>query len=209
MMEMEIIIDHREPPQFRELFRDCGHVRVEQLSVGDFRVNDRWVFERKTISDLSISIVDGRLFTQAKALLKTEGYPVVVLEGHSKATSNKGVSREAVQGAIITLSVFFGLPVLRALNPEETVRLVKYTVNQGAYLPGEGIFRGGYRPKGLKARRLYALQGLPHVGKKRARILLDHFSTIERVILADEEELAEVDGIGRLTAKAIRELVSK
>lgn len=208
-MEMDIIIDHREPPQFRELFSDYGRVRVETLPVGDFRVNDQWIFERKTISDLCISIVDGRLFTQAKALLKTEGHPVVIFEGHSRARSDQGVSREAVQGAIITLSVFFGLPVLRALNPEETVRLVKYTVNQGAYLPGEGIFRGGYRPKGLKARRLYALQGLPGVGKKRAKILLDHFGSIEQVILADEEELAEVDGIGRLTAMAIRELVSK
>jgi DNA excision repair protein ERCC-4 len=207
-MGMDVVIDHREPPLFRELFSACGRVTVEQLSVGDFRVNDQWIFERKTISDLCISIVDGRLFAQAMALLKTDAHPVVILEGRSGAGSDKGVSRKAVQGAIITLSVFFGLPVLRSLNPEETVQVIKYTVNQGVRLPMNGVFRGGYRPKGLKSRRLYALQGLPGIGKQRAKVLLEHFGSIERVILADEEKLAEVDGIGRVTAKAIRELVS-
>ena len=169
---VNIVIDHREPVLFRELFADDDHISLAQLPVGDFRVDDRWVFERKTISDLCISIVDGRLFSQAMALLKAREHPVVILEGRTGQSTEKGVRREAVQGAIIALTVFFGLPVLRALNPEETVRLIRYTVQQGFRFAEGGVFRGGYRPKGLRARKLYVLQGLPGVGRKRAEVLL-------------------------------------
>ncbi len=204
---MNVVIDHREPEVFRNLFAETDVVSTAQLECGDFLMNDRWLFERKTIRDLCVSLVDGRLFRQALALLKTESHPVVILEGRSHDIAKSKMGREPVQGALITLTVFFGLPILRSLDPEETVRLMRYTVEQDVRLAAGAVHRFGYRPKKNRARRLYVLQGLPCIGKKRAEALLDHFGCIESVMCANEEQLANVEGIGLSTALAIRNMV--
>lgn len=204
---MNVIIDHREPESFRALFAKDDSVSVGQLKCGDFLINDQWVFERKTIRDLCVSLADGRLFKQALKLIQSAHHPVVILEGKSSDIKDGGVRREAVQGALITLSVFFGLPVLRSLEAEETVRLMRYTAEQGIRVAEGGVQRFGYRPKGRKARQLYVLQSLPSIGKKRAEALLEHFGGIEAVMSAGEAELAKVDGIGIPIAEKVRNLV--
>lgn len=206
---MNVVIDHREPEWFRQLFGAQDSVSTAQLQCGDFIIDDRWVFERKTIRDLCVSLVDGRLFKQALKLVQSNHHPVVVLEGKSSDIKECGTRREAVQGALINLSVFFGLPVLRSLEPEETVRLMRYTAEQGVRFAEGGVQRSGYRPKGRKARQLYVLQGLPGIGKKRAEALLEHFGGIEAVMCADEDELAEVNGIGAPIAEKVRNLVQE
>ncbi|MEN8255391.1 MAG: ERCC4 domain-containing protein [Verrucomicrobiota bacterium] len=204
---MKVVIDHREPEIFRTLFADGGDsVSVARLEQGDFLVNGQWLFERKTIHDLGISLVDGRLFRQALALVKSESHPVIVLEGGSHGIDSR-VSRESVQGALVTLGVFFGLPVLRSLNPAETVRTMRYTAEQAVRFSKGAVHRFGYRPRGRRARQLYVLQGLPGIGEKRAESLLKHFGGIEAVMCAAADDLAEVDGIGLSTAQAIRCLV--
>jgi ERCC4-type nuclease len=204
---MKVIIDHREPELFLKLFGAQDSVSIAQLSCGDFLIDDRWVFERKTISDLCVSLADGRLFKQALKLVQSDHHPVVILEGKSSDIKECGTRREAVQGALINLSVFFGLPILRSLEPEETVRLMRYTVEQGVRFAQGGVQRAGYRPKGRKARQLYVLQSLPGIGKTRAEKLLEHFGGIEAVISATENELAEIHGIGAPIAEKIRNLV--
>jgi len=204
---MNVVIDHREPEIFRSLFDETDVVATAQLQCGDFLINDQWVFERKTIRDLCVSLADGRLFKQALHLVQSEYHPVVILEGSSQDIRDFKMRREAVQGALVTLSVFFGLPVLRSLEPEETVRLMRYTVKQGVRFAEGGVQRSGYRPKGKKARQLYILQSLPSIGRKRAATLLEHFGGIEAVMTAAEDELAEVNGIGAPIAEKIRNLV--
>ena len=41
-----------------------------------------------------------------------------------------GVRREALQGALITIGVFYGVAVLRSDGPEETARLLLYLGRQ-------------------------------------------------------------------------------
>lgn len=206
---MKVVVDHREPEIFRTLFSEQDTVSVGTLACGDFLINDQWLFERKTVSDLCVSLVDGRLFKQALNLLQSEAHPVILLEGSSREIQASGVRREAVQGALITLTVFFGLPLLRSLDPQETVHLMRYTVAQGVRLAEGGVQRFGYRPKGKKARQRFVLQGLPGIGKKRAEALLTRFGSIEAVMCADEAQLAEVDGIGDSIAQKIRDLVKE
>jgi DNA excision repair protein ERCC-4 len=67
--------------------------------------------------------------------------------------------------------------------------------------------RGGYRPKRLKSRQLYILQGLPQVGPTLARRLLDHFGSISKMIVASFDELMKVEGIGKESAKKIRNVL--
>ena len=141
-------------------------------------------------------------------MLKSAGHPVIILEGRSKDVEGIHVSRESIQGALITLSVFFNIPVLRALNAEELVHLVEYTVIQEGRFQKNAVHRHGYRPKRRKNRQLFILQGLPGIGRDKAVRLLEKFGSVEEVVTADEDELAEVDGIGKTTAKRIRTILS-
>jgi Fanconi anemia group M protein len=67
--------------------------------------------------------------------------------------------------------------------------------------------RGGYRPKRLKSRQLYILQGLPKVGPTVARRLLEHFRSVSNAMNATVEDLLQVEGVGRITAENIREVL--
>ena len=55
---------------------------------------------------------------------------------------------------------------------------------------------------------LFAL-GIRHVGKKTAKILAKRYKTIENLISASEEELTNINDIGEIIAKSIKEYFSK
>jgi len=64
-------------------------------------------------------------------------------------------------------------------------------------------------PTGKRKRQLYVLQGLPGIGPERATRLLDTFGSLEEVFGAEDDDLAEVDGVGTKTAERIHHLVSE
>ena len=179
-------------------------IAVRRLAVGDFLVEDNFAVERKTLRDFAASVIDGRLFKQTAALAAGARRGVVVIEGTTSTAGQLGVSREALQGALITVGVFYGLAVLRAADAAETARLLVYLGRQAQRFANGALRRPGYRPKGKRARQLFVLQGLPGVGPERAQRLLEHFGSVEGVAMASAEELAVIDGIGGSTAGKIR-----
>ncbi len=177
---------------------------VRRLRVGDFLVGECCIAERKTLADFAQSVIDARLFRQASAMVADGRRAVLVLEGTAADLASTGVRREALQGALITVSVFFGLAVLRSRDAEETARLLVY-LGQQALARAEGVHgRPGHRPKGRRARQLYLLQGLPGIGPERAERLLARFGSVERTMAASAEELAALEGIGPRIAEHIR-----
>jgi len=98
---------------------------------------------------------------------------------------------------------------LRSMAPEETARLIVYAARQIQSLGKAGYPRPGYRPKTKKGRQFYILQGLPGVGHERARRLLEKFGSVEAVMLASQNELLTVEGVGAKTANRIRWAVSE
>ena len=177
---------------------------VRRLAVGNFVIAERVVVERKTMADLARSVVDGRLFRQAARLGRTAGRAVLVLEGTEAETATLGVSRESLQGARINVGVFFGLTVLQVGDPAETARLLVYLGRQAGRFARGALPRAGYRPRGLRGRQLFVLQGLPGIGPERASRLLDRFGSIAAVATASVEALEAVNGVGRSTAAAVR-----
>ena len=177
---------------------------IARLPLGDYKVDSAILFERKTLRDFAASIENGRLFNQAKRLTSSSLKSALILEGTAADMAATGMRREALQGALICISIICGLPVLRAMDAEETARLMIYTARQIARTTAGGIHRAGYRPKGKRKRQLFLLQGLPGIGPDRAARLLDHFGTVEAVCSADEEDLRSVAGVGRTTAEKIR-----
>jgi ERCC4-type nuclease len=178
-------------------------VVVRRLRLGDYLVDNRLLFERKALPDLVASIKEGRLFSQATRLATCPYRPVIVLEGALRDLEGFGMTRASIQGAIVTLTVVLNLPVLRALNPAETAGLIRFAADQVRRVIRGGVKRGGYRPRGKRARQLYILQGLPGLGPTRAARLLDRFGTLEAILSATPEALSETPGLGHATATRI------
>ena len=182
-------------------------VEVRRLETGDYLVDDAVRFERKRLADFAASLVDGRLFGQALRLSGACGRPVIILEGSSRDLAGCGVRREAMQGALICLGIVLGIAVLRAANAWETARLIAWTAGQISRNATGVPRRYGHRPRGRRRRQLFVLQGLPGVGPERSARLLDAFGSVQEVMMASAECLAQVQGIGPGIASRIRWLV--
>ncbi|MGB5833131.1 MAG: ERCC4 domain-containing protein [Thiohalocapsa sp.] len=179
-------------------------VRIQRLSVGDYLVDQALLFERKTLMDLTASIKDGRIFRQGLRLANASAQGILILEGRSHDLSQSRMRREAIQGALVTLSLGFGIPLLRSADPEETARLILLAARQGRTRARGALPRPGSRPRTKSRVQSHVLQGLPGVGPERAKRLIERFGTVEAVIAAPVSELAAVPGIGTGTATAIR-----
>jgi DNA excision repair protein ERCC-4 len=181
-------------------------VRMVHLPIGDYFIDSGVVVERKTYADFATSLVDGRLFPQAAALARSPHRPVVLLEG-PKPLRMPDVHPHALKGAIVSLAVMWRLPVLHARDPEDALRILRVLAQQTGNSEQRILRRYDRKPKRVASRRLYMLQGLSGVGPALAQRLLITFGSVERVVTADEESLAQVRGIGLKKAARIRELV--
>jgi ERCC4-type nuclease len=202
-----ILIDDRESHAgvFDALRRDPqAAVRLQRLPVGDYLLDDNLLFERKTLVDLAASIKDGRLFRQGLQLASASARGVLILEGTSRDLARSRMRREAIQGALVTLTLSFGIPLLRSVNPEETAALMLLAARQGRARASGSLPRPGHRPRGKPRIQSRVLQGLPRIGPERAKRLIDHFGSVEGVIAARADELAAVPGIGKGIADGIR-----
>jgi DNA excision repair protein ERCC-4 len=208
---IEIVVDDRERASgVAEHLHDQPdlRIRVRRLDLGDYLLNNRVLIERKTVHDLVVSIADGRLFKQACRMAEGSHVPLMIIEGSPDEGDGPGITREAIQGAMVSLTIFLGIPCLRSKDQQETATLLRFTAGQMRRRLVRAVQRHGYRPKGVRKRQLFILQGLPGIGPARAESLLDTFGSVEAVFTAGVDELAKVVGIGQTTAENIRKLIA-
>jgi DNA excision repair protein ERCC-4 len=210
--KVQIVVDDRERPSgvIEELEKALSVVvKIEHLPVGDYRVDGAVLIERKTAADFAQSLIDGRLFGQAGRMSSSALRPAYIVEGTISEWAGLGVSREALQGALVTLMLIFDVPVFRSSDPAESARLIFYIGSQLVRQrdPGYAPYRQA-KAKRKKTRQLRILQSLPGVGADRAKKLLERFKTVRACFTASPTELSEVEGIGSKTAAAIDQVVN-
>lgn len=210
-MTIRVLADDREKVAVIDALRALPDVEVEirRLVLGDYLVGDAVLFERKTLADMAASIRDGRVFAQGRRLVAHAKPAALILEGTAQDLCKIRFPRRAFQGAIISLSLVIGLPILRSRTPGETATLMMYAGRQVRTVLNGTLPYRGFRARGKKGAQLRLLQDLPGVGSQRAVNLLHAFGSVEAVMMADEYDLVEVPGIGADTAKKIRRLVSE
>ncbi len=205
-MQTRIVVDDREIRSgILDVFNgmESVSVSVKRLNCGDYAVDDKLLFERKTLTDLATSVKDGRIFRQGSKLAQSNKRGIIILEGTSNDLVSNGMRREALQGALITLTVFLGIPLLRSRNLQETAHLMVYTARQNQSIASGALHRHGVRPRGKRKTQMHILQGVPGIGPERARLLLKEFGSVVAILTASAEELTCIRGVGNHTIKAI------
>lgn len=181
-------------------------VKVHSMAVGDYQVSDEVVIERKTAKDFVDSIIDKRLFKQARELSEEFKRPLLILEGDD--IYNGMIHPNAVRGTIASIALDFGISIIPTRNSEDTAAMIKRIAvrEQTGEKPHIQI-RTDKKPVSLWEQQLFIIESLPNIGPVNAKNLLQHFGSVANVINASESELQEVDGIGEKTAKNIRKVV--
>ena len=170
---VHIIVDHREKASgVHEHLLTLPNVTCEfkELTFGDYWVDDQLIVERKTMRDFAESIIDGRLFNQAARLAQRIERVVFVLEGGMSQWEGINMRRECLQGAIITLTLIYGFPLLRSLDAEESARLMVYAARQIQQSTRETAHQHGRKPKRKRTRQLRILQSLPGIGPESLKL---------------------------------------
>lgn len=207
---VEIVVDVREANSdvAVELSMLGVNLKMEKLEVADYVVSDEICIERKTVSDFASSIIDGRLFEQALNMRRTYRKPLIVVEGENVYSST--LNPESIRGALISLAVDYGIPILWSRSPKETALLIgRIAFREQKEMGSKPIVRASKKPVDEDELKEYVVASLPGVDAARARKLLKHFGSVLKVFNASREELEAVEGIGKITAEKIKRIIEE
>ena len=214
-----LVIDNREV-KIKELLTDVGYV-FENLDVGDFVIKiddvDFIIFERKTISDLVSSILDGRYSEQKQRLLLNYSTTNIyyIIEGsfdfHPDNSVSSSIPKKNLVSCIINTMIRDHIKIFFTKNCLETCELIKaiYTRIQSdpkKYL--EGFTPSNNVPKSKKITTKHdcyiaQLCQVPDVSTKTAIAIAQKYPSFEDLILT----LKEMEEVQKL--KTLKELVIK
>jgi len=209
---VEVVVDQRELDAAiaRDLStREGIETRLETLAVGDYVVSDRVAVERKTVADFLDTLTGGdrSLFDQVGDLSRHYARPVVLLEGEG-LYEERNVHPDAIRGALASLSVDFGVSVLRTAGEADTADLLAVLAKREQTTRDRAVsVHGEKSAKTLDEQQEYVVGAIADIGPVTARALLEHFGSVEAVMTAREADLLEVDGVGEVTADRIRTVV--
>lgn len=207
--QVTILADHREfnSAVVRELAKAGCIVKPETLEVGDYILSDRVAVERKEAKDFTSSLIDGRLFPQAKTLRDSYTSPLMVVEGDGLMTARR-IPEETIWGVLASLSTDFRLSIFTTKDAGETARLLHAIAKREQLREKRPIaVRASKAALSEDERLRFLVEGLPNVSAVLGRRLLERFGTIHALVNASEKELQEVEGVGPQIAGAIHRIV--
>ncbi|MBE6512374.1 MAG: DEAD/DEAH box helicase [Methanobrevibacter olleyae] len=181
-------------------------VKVNTMAVADYQVSEEVAIERKTAKDFVDSIVDKRLFKQARMMMEEFKKPIMILEGDDFYSGF--INPNAIRGAMTSIALDYGISIIPTRTEEDTAAMIKRIAIREQKGEKRSIqIRTERKPQNLWEQQLFIIESLPGIGPVHAKRLLEHFGTVKAVLEADEKKLQEVEGIGKKTAKNIKEVV--
>jgi ERCC4-related helicase len=208
--KLAIHADYREKGSgiIKELASLGVQVKLSQLEVGDYVLSERVVVEYKKVQDFVDSIIDGRLMAQL-ANLKKYQKPIVLIEGEEDIYTIRKVHPNAIRGALATITVSYGIPILQTKNMRETTELFLTIAKRESDITRKEYSLHSAKPLTDKEMQEYVIGAFPGVGPVLSKPILREFKSIKKFIDATEEDLRKVELIGEKKAKKIKDLIDK
>ncbi|MCX6662887.1 MAG: DEAD/DEAH box helicase [Euryarchaeota archaeon] len=207
---VKIIVDHRESrsPVMRFLSQKDIIVEPQQLDVGDYIISSRIGVERKTVDDFLNSLIEGKLFVQMKNLRTTYSRPLLLVEGDGLLTK-RNISHNAIFGSLVSIIVDFGIPIITTHTPQETADFLAVMAHREQKEGDKAIaIRGEKTAKTISEHQQFLVEGLPNISAVLAQRLLQHFGSIRSLANASEDDLCQIQGIGKNIAADILKILN-
>ena len=195
-----IIVDPRERfSNVPRLLKKAGiGISLMNIPVGDYKISNECVIERKTAEDFAKSIIDGRLFEQASNKLVLYKKPVILLEGMLRDVT-VNISLPALQGAMASLILDFRIPIIQVKDENESAEIIlaitkREQQDKKSYSRLDGSSTKRYPINEIQR---FALGAIPGISRVKADLLLDRFGSIKNISNAEIDNLLEIEGIGK------------
>lgn len=167
--------------------------KVLSLPIGDFIIEKNnspcLIIERKTLTDLSASIIDGRFREQKARLLDSIGDPNKILYIIENNVGKMSISKDIMESAIINLIFKHNYKMLRTGSNDDTFNnvLLLYKKIQGNEFVGNNDIKDTCRmiTKGGKMRQNIFINQLcliPGVSEAIAKVINDKYMTMNNLI---------------------------
>jgi len=186
---INMIVDSREPNWVKDAFPDAI---IQRLEIGDIASDDlNTIIERKHITDLASSIMDGRYKNQIATLMNYQSFYIVIGEAadlipyHSKMV-------KSTFSAINSIQMKYRIPLFHVKTENEFVEKVKTIMKKRENLESELI-----QINKVKADpHLRILCSLPNISVKKAKVIREKYDSIAEA-LTHVKDWHELDGIGQ------------
>ena len=194
---MSVIIDSREPEEYRKLGDETATLNVDAVICGEHK---QFVIERKTPSDLFRSLYDGRLIEQLIELAESreQGFtPLLVVQGSIwKYGRQKGFSFREIMAVQLTPAMF-GVPIVQVFGFEGYKELIEVLKEKAGKPAQPRLPLPKKKELSIEEERVLMLCGIKGIGSERAKQILERFKTI-RGVVENAVRLNEVLGDGKL-----------
>lgn len=182
-------------------------IEVTHLDIGDVLMRGV-IFEMKSPDDFVASVFDNRLFTQIANMTENYQHAFVLVHGTYFGTQLVYDSRSKVHNfpGIVASCIARGVTPLFADSLDGSLELIDLISSKCT----DGKVRD--RPVkrvSLKDKQIGIICSLPDVSDGRAKALLNHFGSINAILMASEKELCDVKGIGTKIARKIQKILQK
>src|SRR5438034_3305770 len=202
-VQVRVVVDiHEREGRLLNALRSLG-VRVarERLLVGDYRTGGA-VVERKTVSDLHLSIIDRRLWRQISRLRRESLQPYLLVEGESLDAGP--LSTASIRGALIAVAEL-DVGLIRSANQEDSAEwLSLLAVRSNRRRRAASVLTNGIASRDAAEGMLAAVPGLSVVS---ARALLTCFGSIAAIAEANPSSWLSVPGIGPVRAASLEKAI--
>jgi len=217
--EINIVCDNRERASsvLQELDSLSNNdlkvnLTLEQLSVGDYQISEDVVIERKTLSDLESSIIDGRIFNQLKDLTLIKRSALIIEGDFSKLYSSKRINGKAIIGLLTSIGLNYRIPIFFTKNQKETALFLyimskKEQVSSGNY--SDQKLRFSKTKMSVTQWQLFIVQSFPDVGPTLAKSILKEFKSIKNIANAEKDALLNIEKLGPKKAEKIKYLFER
>jgi ERCC4-type nuclease len=203
---LPIRVDTREKGRIISRLEGLAGVTLEyvEMDLGDYLLPGDFVIERKSATDLILSVVDRSLWDKVAKLKSQYERVAYIIEG-DLYTARFHQQALDIHRALAAMVVGYGVSVLPSPDADNSGMLI-YLLGLAAMQGTAATERPG-KPAIRRDAQRYLLEALPGVDADRSEALLRRFGTARDALAADVESLAAVDGMDPDRAARIVEVL--
>ncbi len=177
------------------------------LENADVVISNRVAVTVRSVEDFIRGISDGSVFSTLAKLKHEYLHPVLIVQGAPEGDGSQA-GNAAVYDALSSVLAEYHIPTLSTMTPSDTAAAIRSLFKQEE-AKGSGGRRSMQTTLDVSSRQMFLVQGLPNVSATLAQRLLKRFGSVKGIADADVEELMQVDGIGRVIAEGIHQVLRK